>query len=370
MISMLMPTMNRSEFVIRLLNYYANFNFKHAIFIGDSSNQEEFEKTSQAIQSLKNKLKVEHFHYPNTNNYAVIEQLIEKVTTPYASFLPDDDFYVPESIEKCIDFLEKNPDYSCAWGKTIMFNLEKGGAYGRFHALSRGNPDLDYSVEGNDAMERLRFHTKNYASVFVGVCRTAMLKKALRNSTAICDSAKTKDMRWGTATYFGELITSFSMVVQGKGKSLDCVYWIRQAHGRRYTFPTGLDWIICANWLTCYEIGARQIVEDIMERERIRVEKAKEIWKEAFQTYVSLGFQRFLIKKGSPLKPINVQDRLKIRAKQVPGLYYVLKNLRNGLRLAKFKLMKSNELSLCTALDDASPYHKDFMPIYDLVTNG
>lgn len=370
MISLLMPTMNRSEFVIRLLHYYANFNFKHTIFIGDSSHPEEFEKTNKVVRSLKGKLKVEHFHYPNVNNYVAVDQLIQNATTPYVCFLPDDDFFVPESIEKCIDFLEDNPDYSCAWGKTIMFKLEKSGAHGKFHALSRANPDLDHSVDGESVIERLHFHAENYASVFVGVCRRALLRKALRNSVAICSSAKTKDNRWGTAAWFGELVTSFSMVVQGKGKSLDCVYWIRQDHDRRYTFPGGLDWLTCSNWLCCYEISARQIMEDIMEKEGLSAEEAEKVWKEAFQVYVSLGFQRFLKKRNIPSKMKAMQGSFKKRMRQRPGLYLLLKHLREGWRLTRLKLMKSNEVFLCTALNRSSSYHKDFMPIYELVSHG
>lgn len=370
MISLLIPTMNRSEFVIRLLKYYANFNFNYSIFIGDSSSQEEFEKTSLAINSLKGRLKVEHFHYPNTNNYAVTEQLIQNVTTPYASFLPDDDFYVPESIEKCIDFLERNPDYSCSWGKTIMFNLENSGAYGQFHALSRANPDLDNSVEGSCVEERLRLFAKNYAPVFIGVCRTAMFKKALRNSSAMSNSIETKDIRWGAATAFGELKTAFSMVVQGKGKSLDCVYWIRQDHDRRYIFPKVLDWITCANWIFCYEIVSRQVIGDIMGKEDLCGGKAEEIWKEAFQTYIGQGLYHSLKGRYAPSNKKRIQDQLKNKVKQMPGLYFVLKSLRNGLRLVKFKLGKSEEVSLCTVLNSSSYYHKDFMPIYNLVSNG
>ena len=43
-VAILIPTMNRADFVIRQLQYYASVNCPHTIYIGDSSNQENSEK--------------------------------------------------------------------------------------------------------------------------------------------------------------------------------------------------------------------------------------------------------------------------------------------------------------------------------------
>lgn len=372
MISLLMPTMNRSEFVIRLLNYYARLNFKHRIFIGDSSNPEEFEKTSRAVRLLKNSLKVEHYHCPRVNNYIAVEQLLGKVITPYAIFLPDDDFFVPDSIEKCIRFLENNPDYSCAWGKTVMFKLEKDGAYGRLHALSGANKGLNNSVTGESVKERICFHARHYAAVFVGVCRTGMLKKALRNSQALFNTAKSKEFEWGTTPFsaFSEVLTSFSMLVQGKGKSLDCLYWIRHAHDRRYLFPTCFDWMISPNWLDCNKIVRRQITEDIMEKEGCCVNDAEMIWKTALEIYIGLAFYNWFGNNTVLPKTVSKREKLKIKIKKIPSLYSLLLSLRKGYQITMLRLFKSDQVTLHTILSPSSRNHKDFMPVYRLVTRG
>ena len=56
MISLLIPTMNRSDFLIRLLRYYRALGFQGCICIGDSSDAVHVERTKKAIQELQDKL--------------------------------------------------------------------------------------------------------------------------------------------------------------------------------------------------------------------------------------------------------------------------------------------------------------------------
>ena len=52
-VSILIPTLNRSEFLIRQLRYYASVNSPHSVYIGDASNQEEYDKTKKVVNELK-----------------------------------------------------------------------------------------------------------------------------------------------------------------------------------------------------------------------------------------------------------------------------------------------------------------------------
>lgn len=369
MISLLIPTMNRSEFVIRLLKYYDQLKFKHGILIGDSSNIEEFERTSKTVKELDGRLNVKHYYYPNLNNYAVTSQLIQKVQTPYASFLPDDDFYVPEAIEKCMSFLNDHPEYSCAWGKSVIFTLKDKGAHGRFNALGVSNSNTAYSVEDDKAKERLFFHIKKYTSVFVGVCRTEMFKKALRNVWEMGKLAETKDIKWWTVEQFGEIVTSFSLVVQGKIKTIDCLYWIRQAHDRRYLFPDIFDWITSPNWFVCYEMIARQIKEDIIAKDNLSLPEAEMVWKKGFWMYLRRGIYRKY--HGRYVLPWTIRSRIKKKLKQAGVLYDIFISARNNWRVILSKVTAAKKkISLQTILNPSSPDYEYFLPVYKLVTKS
>lgn len=366
MITLLIPTMNRSEFLIRLLHYYSRLNFKHYITIGDSSSPEEFEKTNRFVITLKGTLNVEHYYYPGINNYAVADQLIQKVSTPYASFLPDDDFYIPSAIEKCMAFLDQHRDYGCARGKSIIFTLQDGGAHGQFSYMGRSNLAADYSIEEDKARGRLLHHAGNYSSVFAGVCRTVMFKKALRSASVLNELSKTKDTRRWAAEAFGELVTSFSLVVQDKVKTVDCLYWVRQHHDQRYLFPDKFDWITNPIWFPCYDVITRQITEDITEKEGVSIEEAKEIWKQAFWAYLNEALiakyqKRYGIKKD--FSRTNLLTRKMLRR-----ILSMKENFLPTPCAVKTRPLRSEDISLKTLLNPSSLYYADFMPIYHAVT--
>lgn len=366
MISLLIPTMNRSEFVVRLLNYYDSLKFKYYIFIGDSSNTEEFDRTNKVVKALKGRLSVEHYYYPSLNNYAVAEQLIQKVKTPYASFLPDDDFYIPDSIEKCMEFLNHHSDYSCAYGRAIAFVLQNKGAYGRLKELGRTNLATEYSIEQDTAKERLLLHADNYTAVFAGVCRTDMFKIALRNALKLNKLAESKDIKWQTVGAFTELLTSFSLVVQGKVRTIDGLFWIRQLHPQRYVFPDIFDWLTSPNWYLCYEIFSQQIAEDIVDRDGMSFEKAREVVKQAFWMYLSIGIARGYQQR---YEAQGNSRNFKALLKQIPLVKKIVSYLRRRIESIRDTFYPLNRLTLGALMNPNSAYHKDFMPIYQVVTN-
>ena len=364
MITLLVPTMNRPDFVVRLLRYYDSLNFKHSILIGDSSNHEEFEKTNHVVDELNGRLNVEHFYYPDLTNYAVSYKLIQKVTTPYSAFLPDDDFLVPNSIEKLISFMEKHPDYSCAWGKTTIFSLKDQGVHGQISAMGPNNEATDYSIENNLAKERLLEHISKYTSVFIGVCRTQMFKIALRNSLKMNETGNKSNNTWWTAQAFGELSTSFSLVAQGKVKSINCLYWVRQSHDQRYLFNDIFDWITSSNWLSCYNLMAQQIVEDVMMEDHLNKEETYEAVKQAFWAYLAASIVN---KYSAKYYKTIYSSRHQFRewAKTIPGARQMVRKM---LTMRARLFPSKGELSLPDFLSPTSPYHKDFMPVYESIT--
>ena len=60
-ISLLVPSLNRAEFLKRLLNYYREVNFQGHILIGDSSNESQSAQIKLAIKRLGDSLTVKYF---------------------------------------------------------------------------------------------------------------------------------------------------------------------------------------------------------------------------------------------------------------------------------------------------------------------
>ena len=123
MISLLIPTLNRPAFINRLLNYYSHNYFEGNILIGDSSKDNNLTKNINTIKSFEKKLNIFHYHYPNHNPAQAYSKLLNEVNTDYVAIVMDDDYLVPKSINKCINYLENHKDYSSANGIGIKIYI-------------------------------------------------------------------------------------------------------------------------------------------------------------------------------------------------------------------------------------------------------
>tara|TARA_Y100000031_G_scaffold65217_1_gene73078 strand:- start:1239 stop:1808 length:570 start_codon:yes stop_codon:yes gene_type:complete len=168
------------------------------------------------------------------------------------------------------------------------------------------------------------------------------------------------DKTWWTAQQFGEILTSYSLVLQGKIKSFDCLYWVRQFHDQRYVFNDIFDWLTSKNWLTCYNMAALQIKEDIIENDGIDEESASNIVEQVFLDFLSKSINRGHNRYYGDNRD-GIFRRIKNIAKQVPSL----RSANNVLRSVFYS---SKDLSLPVLLNKRSPYHDDFMPVYQVVT--
>ena len=155
MLGIVTHTKNRSEFVIRLLYYYARVRSPYTIYIGDSSEEEHIKKTKAVIDKLKDRIKVIYRLYPGKDGPTTLNKLLEIIEEKYVAYIGDDDYLVPNSLEKGISFLETHPEYSSAHGRGIAFSLDRKGAYGNIESLG------EYQLKDNEletSSERLMLY--------------------------------------------------------------------------------------------------------------------------------------------------------------------------------------------------------------------
>jgi len=108
MLTLVIPTMNRSDFLARLLYYYAENNYKYYITVGDSSEGIHRERGEKIVKKYQKKLKIDYRHVTGYSSLVpYINDLSQRITTPYATFIADDDFLITDGIESCLNFLEK-----------------------------------------------------------------------------------------------------------------------------------------------------------------------------------------------------------------------------------------------------------------------
>lgn len=330
MLTIMIPTMNRSDFLIRLLNYYADTGYKHWISIGDSSNSEHVEKTKNAIKNIGGRLKVIYNEFPGLNDAECMQQIIKSVSTPYVVFCADDDFLVSDGLEQCIGFLESNHDYNSAHGIASIFTIQSSGPYGKF--VNNYNYRLP-SIEAETASQRLLDHLSNYSVTLFCVHRMESWQDMYKDITP--------------KHFAAEMLPCCLSVIHGKVKQLNFYYLARQNHDRRVDLPEIHKWVKNPDGKKAYELFSTRLAEALALKDEISFDKAKNIVEQAFKSYLD-GLTKSM-----------TYARMGKVARYMPGMNRVI---------TKLKQKRYGNLSLSALLNPSSPYHKDFMTVYHAVT--
>jgi len=222
LLTILIPTRNRADFIIRLLEYYELLNFSGVVFIGDSSDITNYYQIQYKIKKIK-KYKVIIHHYPEKSIREVMELMSKKITTSYAMFSGDDDLIIPSGAVKAVHFLQKNNDYIAAHGAGYVFNVKNNGPYGEMTLISRyPQPGL----ENSSPLERVEGLFNSYWVPLFSIFRTSNFLSIWRGVSAIDD-----------ITLGSELIPAARASILGKNKFISTVSLLRQAHDSHHHLP-------------------------------------------------------------------------------------------------------------------------------------
>lgn len=339
MITLLIPTMNRLDFLIRLLRYYWALGFQGCICIGDSSDTVHIERTKRALKAFQGKLNIIYQEYPHLNDAICLQKMLDFVSTPYVAFIADDDFLVPTALEKCALFLDTHPEYSSAHGVAVALSLQSSGAYGQVARVVHYPQPV---IEGESASQRLLDHLSNFSVNLFSVHRVESWREMYKDVSLLTDKR------------FRELLPCCLSAIQGKVKELDCFYLMRQSHDQRYLLPGKDEWTTNSNWLPSYQVFCGCLAKELARQDGISMHEAQEVVEQAFSSYLKSFVEPLLSRYGIP--------RLMQIARHIPGapqVWRALQSLNRG---------EQDENLLETLLRSSSPYHADFMPIYQALT--
>lgn len=346
------PTMNRVDFVIRQLRYYASVKCPHTIYVGDSSPKEESEKILREIERLGNVIRAKYYYFPGYDIWRAHYCLIKEIKEKYICYSGDDDYQVPNSVTKCIEFLEAHSDYTSASGYAVSFRLKQNSPYGQLKRLA------DYprqQIEEATGTERIGHFFRTYYVTHFSVNKTADLVNYWRNDANIQDH-----------NFKSEILPTALPLIYGKSKIIDCLGFIRQIHDRRYGLPNTFDWITSPEWQLSYVLFEKTISENLAAKDNISIEAATAVIRQSFwsylQKYLSMDYEigRSTKAKGGVSKQAIDSARSKI-ARMFPALKYIYR-----MRI-KPQMTGEKELNF-EVLQPKSKYYQDFKPVMDSFT--
>ena len=308
-VAIIIPTLNRRDFVERAVGYYNSLNSPHPIYLGDASDPDYAAQTAYMLKRFKN-VEVKYFNWRGLDGSRTFAKLVEEAgkECQFCAYSGDDDYLVPLSLTRCAEFLAENEDYRTAQGRAAIFTLDCPGAYGEIGGLEEYWGEN--SLEQETGLERLQYFQGKYYGTQFSVHR---IEELLDDSKYFM-----RLKNW----LLGELIHCFTFAVRGKSKFIDCLYLIRNVEPDRQNASL-VDWIMRPTWSLDIETFINGLSLPLHEIDDMPLSRAREIVTEILHKHFYLsslkgvlhltnGSFRSRLKRFMPTGVINAYRQLKI----------------------------------------------------------
>lgn len=210
-LTLLLLSYERQSFVIRSMKYWSDKNVR--LIVLDGSSQRIEPEIIEKFNINKN-IYYEHCVSSYVQRISIAKSLIK---TEYVTLIGDDEFFIPSTVERCINELDKNIELVSCIGTAVGFYPLDGNVYGK----PKYPKLLDYKIFHNDPQERVKNHMRDYVpSLIYGITRAHNWKIAASSYT---------DEEFPVFAMFElqmEIILSFS----GKSKVIPNLMWLRSGN--------------------------------------------------------------------------------------------------------------------------------------------
>lgn len=346
-VAIIIPTMNRPEFILRQLRFYETVKSQHPVYLLDSSNEENANKIKDEIKQFKN-LNITYQWAPPGKDH--VYPLLQLVKESYCVQIGDDDLLIPNTVSDCANFLENHPDYATCIGNQVNIRFRKEDYIKPHGLIAQQTLPMGRSIEDGDMFIRVKSFWSD--QTFLGFAvRRVETEKEIRNIT--------KNLFFmGDLTEF--LIMTI-LIVSGKSKLLDKLGQVMQIsdlrsfnHGASANFTSiGEEWDICEKGLS-----------EILEKKGISKKESSSVAKGLFVLFLAHLYLPHLSFAGA--------GQLLIDQKKSRPLHkYLFKKLRSIVSNSSFIKSIYYKLTPPAYVDKPeSKYFSDFKLVKDFLENN
>jgi glycosyltransferase domain-containing protein len=305
-LTIMIATKNRPNFLARAIKYYSIAGFTGYILIGDSSSEENSKKNLNIIDTY-NELKINYHKDIQLSADQMVSYLSKKVETNYSVMINDDDILIVSSIHNCINFLEKNLDFSAVNGRGYNIGLNQDDCipFGKITSIQK-YPLTSYQNE--DALKRISDFFYKTLNVNMSITRSEINIRAFNNVEKL--------NKFDSAFVFGELLHAVTVLINGKIANVDDCYLVRQKHSQQYYKKVNkYDWLKQSNLVSAIFELQKIIKAELFQKNEKLNQKLENQINNLILIKVKYIFKRFLKQDMiliSLLKKI-IKDLIKVK---------------------------------------------------------
>ena len=208
-LTLVIPTYNRQRYVLRNMRYWSGSVV--TVHVLDGSEQPIPAEEMAGLTANVN------YHHLPISIFDRLGKAVELVQTEYAALLGDDEFFLPDALQACIQGLEADETLVSCIGRCLCF-----GPFSNQIIAWPGYTEMaDYAVLQNDPIARMIHHMNPYTpSTIYSVVRAPVWKQAM----AILAQKQQFSVR-----ALGEIEFELAVCYQGKSKVIENLMWLRSA---------------------------------------------------------------------------------------------------------------------------------------------
>ena len=207
-ITLIIPTYNRQNYVLRNLNYWSDKNIIVHVFDGSINPIDSGELSGLGSNIF-------YHHFP-TSLVERLEFSINFISTKYVAILADDEFFLYSGLLECTKQLDLDPSYVACAGRSMRIFIQDD------EILSEPTYPNAANYDGNsrNVTDRIKQHMHPYKmAALYSVVRADVWAKAIRSfSKTNCTLASYEELAFELATAY-----------QGGIKVLPILYWLRSS---------------------------------------------------------------------------------------------------------------------------------------------
>jgi glycosyltransferase domain-containing protein len=222
--AIIIPTKDRLKWLLKVIYYYDQLQFKGSLVLVDSSEQ----SNEKAILRIKNDLNLIYIYAPSKSVHQAVMLGVRNLPS-YIEFIiqtGDDDYICTDMLGKLIDFLRSNPDYNAVYGNAFSIGIEQR-SLDISHIRWCRKYWKGFSVIDINPIGRVEKILQNYTN----------LEFALRRKNSVLTGLEVMNKTFGKLEFSEsttlEVAAVIDTAIAGKIHYIDCNYLIRGDHGGR-----------------------------------------------------------------------------------------------------------------------------------------